>query len=95
MRTIWKALDLDILNKHAPVAENKIRGNTLSYVTSKVRGMIRQRDYLRKKANETGSKHLGQAFFNIRGRVCQGLTHLCNSYYSGKINEHKKDQEQT
>ena len=57
--------------------------------------MIRQRDYHTKKTNEAGSKYLRQAFLNIRGRVYQKLRHLCNSYYSGKIDEHKNDQKQT
>ena len=51
----------------------KIKGNNLPYITLNVRCMIRQRDYLRKKANETGSKYLRQAFLNIRGRVYQEL----------------------
>ena len=73
----------------------KIKGNNLSHITSKVRRMIRQRDYLRRKANETGSKYLRQAFFNIRCRVYQELRYLRNSYYSGKIDGHKNDPKQT
>ena len=73
----------------------KIKGNNLPYITSKVRRMIRQRDYHTKKTNEAGSKYLWQAFLNIRGRVYQELRHLRNSYYSGKIDEHKIDQKQT
>ena len=95
MWTIWKTLYLDILNKHAPVTKIKIKGNNLPYITSNVRRMIRQRDYLRKKANETGSKYLRQAFLNIRDRVYQELRYLRNSYYSGKIDEHKNDPKQT
>ena len=95
MWTIWKTLYLDILNKHAPVTKTKIKGNNLPCTTSKVRRMIRQRDYLCKEANETGSKYLRQAFLNIRGRVYQELRYLRNSYYRGKINEHKNDSKQT
>ena len=95
MWTIWKTFYLDILNKHAPVTNIKIKGNNLPYITSKVRRMIRQRDYLRNKANETGSKYLRQAFLNIRDRVYQELRYLRNSYYSGKIDEHKNDPNQT
>ena len=86
---------LDILNKHAPVTKIKIKGNNLPYITLTVRRMTRQRDYLCKKMNETDSKYLQQAFPNIRGRVYQELRHLCNSYYSGKIDEHKNDPKQT
>ena len=95
MWTIWKTLYLDILNKHAIVTKINIKGNNLPYITSKVRRMIRKRDYIRKKANETGSKSLRQAFRNIRGGVYQELRYLRNSYYSGKIDEHKSDPKQT
>ena len=90
--TIWKTLHLDILNKHAPVTKIKIKGYNVPYIASKVRRMTRQRDYLGKKANETGSKYLRQAFLNIRDRVYQELRYLRNSYYSGGIVEHKKKQ---
>ena len=36
-----------------------------------------------------------QAFLNIKGRVYQELRYLHNSYYSGKIDEHKNDPKQT
>ena len=93
--TIWKTLHLDILNKHAPVTKIKIKGNNIPYITSNVRCMTRQRDYLRKKANETGSKYLREAFLNVRDRVYQELRYLRNSYYSGEIVEHKKETKQT
>ena len=70
----------------------KIKGNNIPYITSKFRHMTRQRDYLHKKANETGSKYLREAFLNIRDRVYQELRYLRNSYYSGEIVEHKKEQ---
>ena len=57
--------------------------------------MIRQRGYLRKKANETGSEYLRQAFLDIRGRVYQELRYLRNSYCSGKIDESKNDPKKT
>ena len=64
MWTTWKTLYLDILNKQAPATKIKIKGNNVPYITSKVRRMIKQRDYLRKKKIETGSKYLLQAFLN-------------------------------
>ena len=50
---------------------------------------------IHKKANETGSKYLRKAFLNIRDRVYQELRHIRNSYYSGRIDEHKNDPKQT
>ena len=50
-----------ILNKHSPTVTLKIRDKTAPYVTSEIRKMIRQRDFLKAKANKTGSKYLWQA----------------------------------
>ena len=57
---------LDVLNKHAPIGNIKIKGNNLLYITAEVRQLARQRDFLRKKANETGFKYLKQAFQQIK-----------------------------
>ena len=45
-------------NKHAPLAKIGVKGNNLPYVTTEVRRLIRQRDFLRKEANKTGSNYL-------------------------------------
>ena len=60
---------IDVLNKHAPVTDMKIKGNNLPYINSEARLLIRQRDYLRGKANKTGSEYLRQAYQQIRSRV--------------------------
>ena len=62
----WRTFFLDVLNKHAPVGNNKIRGNNLPYITAEVRQLARQQDFLRKKANKTGSIYLKQAFQQIK-----------------------------
>ena len=56
----WKAFFLDILEKHAPVTKIKVKGNSLSYVTSELRALIKTRDYLRAKAKKTGFEYLQQ-----------------------------------
>ena len=40
----WKTFFLDILNKYAPVAKIKVKGNHLPYVTSELKSVIRQTD---------------------------------------------------
>ena len=55
MRTLWKSFFLDILNKHAPIPNIQVKGNKIPYVTSELKVMIRQRNYLRAEANKTGS----------------------------------------
>ena len=39
---IWKTLFLEVLNKHAPVSNIRIRGSNLPYITADVRRLARQ-----------------------------------------------------
>ena len=87
---LWKTMFLDVLNKHAPVDSIKIKGNNLPYITSEVKEMARQRDFLRKKANQTGSKYLRQAFQKNKKRVTYKRRKL-SEYYLKKIKENEGD----
>ena len=80
---------LDILNKHAPLTNIKIKGICLPFVTSEIESLIRQRDYLRAKANKTGSNILRQAFVQIKNKVNYKLALLRKNYYSRKIEQNK------
>ena len=83
----WKTFFLNILDRHAPVKTIWVRGNNLPYVTAGVKSMMRQRDYLRGKANKTGSKYLRQAFQQVRNKVDYILRNLKSEYYTRKIEE--------
>ena len=76
---------LDLLDKHAPfrITEIKLKGNNLPYITLEMRRLIRTRDHLKKKANQTGSKYLHQAF--------NGIRKLRSDYYSKKMKESSGD----
>ena len=79
----WKAFFLDISDKHAPVTKIKVKGNSLPYVTSELRALIKTRDYLRAKANKTGSECLRQAFNHIRNKVNKLLSDLQKTIQKG------------
>ena len=76
-------------NKHAPITKIKIKGKCLPFVTSEIKSLIRQRDYLRAKANKTGSNILRQALVQIKNKVNYKLALLRKIYYSRKIEENK------
>ena len=73
----------------------RVKGNRLPYVTSELRRMIRQRDYLRGKANKTGSRILRQAYDQVKNAVSHTLYKLRKSYYTNKIEQHKDDLKNT
>ena len=89
MWLLWKNLFLNTLDMHAPISEIRIRGNNLPYITAEMRKLIRTRDYLKKKANKTGSKYLHQAFQQIRNKVKYGIRKLRSEYYRNKIEENR------
>ena len=64
MWLLRKKMFLDLLDKHAPITEIKLKGNNLPYITMEMR-LIRTRDHLKTKANQTGSKYLHQAFHKL------------------------------
>ena len=53
--------------------------------------MARQRDFLRKKANQTSSKYLRQAFEHIKERVTYKVRKLRSEHYLKKIKENEGD----
>ena len=89
MWLIWKTLDA--LRKHAPVSNIKIKGNNLRYITAEVRQLARQRDYLRKKANNTGSKYLRQAFQQMKYKITYKVRKLRSECYSKTTAENQGD----
>ena len=95
MWLLWKNLVLNTLHMHAPISEIRIRGNNLPYITAEMRKLIRTRDYLKKKANKTGSKYLHQAFQQIRNKVKSGIRKLRSEYYRNKIEENRGDLKAT
>ena len=91
MWLIWKTFFLDVLNKHAPIAQIKVQSSRLSYVASDLRKLTRQRDYQGGKANKTGSVYLRQAFNQLKTKVNQESYKARRNYHFKKIGQHKDD----
>ena len=85
MWTVWKNLSLEVLNKHAPFDNIKIKGSNLPYITSEIRQLARQCDYLREKANKTVSRYLRQAFQKIKHKVTCKISKLDQSIIPGEL----------
>ena len=91
----WLDFFLAILNKHSPTVTLKIRGKTAPYVTSEIRKMIRQRDFLKAKANKTGSKYLWQAYQQLRNKVGCRLRKSKQEYFTRKIEDSRGNLKST
>ena len=64
-------------------------------MTTEVRRLIRQRDFLRKKANKTGSNYLRQASQRLTHQVTYMLRKLRTDYYSKQIEENGSNMKRT
>ena len=69
MWTVRKNLFLEVLNKHAPLDNIKVKGNNLPYITSEIRQLARKHEFL--TAKKTGSRYLRQAFQQIKHKSKQ------------------------
>ena len=81
----WKTFFLDILEKHMPTTEFRLKANKIPYIIAEAKQMIRQRHYLRAKANKTGSNILRQAYNHIGNKVNSTLRKLRKNYYTNRI----------
>ena len=86
MWNLWKRFFLDILNKlQAPITNMQVKGSKIPYLTFELKAMIRQRDYLRAKANKTGSSVFRQAYGQVRAKANHSLYILRKNYHTSKI----------
>ena len=88
MWEIWKTF-------LSQLANITLKGNNLPYITTDIRMMIRQRDYLRWKANKTGSDILKQAFHRIRNKVSYAIRKARSEYFRKKLEESNGDLKKT
>ena len=64
-------------------------------MTTVIRIMIRQRDYLRDKTNKTGPDILRQAFHQIRNIVTYVIRKAMSEYFTKKLAESNSDLKKT
>ena len=62
---------------------------SVPYVTTEMKKLIRLRNYLRAKANKTGSEYMRQAFNHLRSKVSYELNQAKRNYYTCKIEQHR------
>ena len=50
MWEIWRELFLEVLNKHAPLQHKKTKSSKVPWITTEIKGLINERDKLKRKA---------------------------------------------
>ena len=58
----WKTIFLSVADFHAPERTKKVRSEYAPWITENIKQTMRRRDFLKKKAVKTGSKHFHDAY---------------------------------
>ena len=82
---IWKMLFLEVLDKHAPLQNKKIRTRRVPWITSSIKELINTRDMLKRKAIITNLKNDWLSYQRTRNKVNIELRNAKKDYYSTKI----------
>ena len=62
----WKTIFLSVADFHAPETTKKVRSEYAPWITENIKQTMRRRDFLKKKAVKTGSKHFHDAYKRTR-----------------------------
>ena len=65
----WSRLFLEVLNQHAPVREVRVRAKSLPWIDDELRVLMRQRNWLHKKAIKSGDNDLWDIYRAARNNV--------------------------
>ena len=82
---IWKMLFLEVLDKHAPLQNKKIRTRRVPWITSSIKELINTRDKLKRKAIITNLENDWLSYQRTRNKVNIELRNAKKDYYSTKI----------
>ena len=90
----WNVLFLEILNRHAPAQKIRVRAKSLPWVDDELRVLMRQRDWLHKKAIESGDNDLWDIYRAARNHVNVELKRSKAEYFHGLCSNSKKHASQ-
>ena len=86
----WKDRFLAVADMHAPQETKKVRSVNSPWITKNIRQKMRHRDFLKKKAIQTKSKHYHQVY----RKECNELNKLIKKtkveYFTNQINSCEK-----
>ena len=90
----WKTFFLDILDKHMPNTQIKIKGNRIPHVNSDVKE-IRQKGLSKSKSQQNGVKYLETGLLPFKKQSELHLEIAKKNYYTNKTEENKDNLKKT
>ena len=87
----WKDRFLAVADMHAPQETKKVRSVNSPWITKNIRQKMRHRDFLKKKAIQTKSKHYHQAYKKERNELNKLIKKTKVEYFTNQINSCEKN----
>ena len=82
---IWQSLFIEVLDRHAPLRNIRIRATSLPWITQKIKKLMRLRDFHKKRAVKYNSQIDWSKFKETRNKVHLELRLAKKDYFYDKI----------
>ena len=66
---VWKSFITETLNRHAPIRYQRTRRNSVPWITPRIKDLMRNRDYHKKRAIKHASQTHWESFKKLRNEV--------------------------
>ena len=83
--TVWKSNFHEILNKHAPIRQKRIKANSVPWITPVNKQQMRNRDYHKKKAIKFNSSTHWAVYKTLWNRVSNKMRKSKIDFYHKEI----------
>ena len=87
----FKAIFLQVADRHAPFIQKRVRGRDCPWITGQIKREIRHRDFLLKKARKSKLDEDWLAYRTVRNRVSNIVRRAKQTYNKKLIKDHQDD----
>ena len=87
--TVWKSIFHEILNKHVPTCQMRIKANSVPWITSGIKQQMRNRDYRKKQSIKFNSSTDCAVYKTLRNRVNNKMCKSKLDFYHKEIGDCK------
>ena len=85
--TVWKSIFHEILNKHAPTCQKRIKANSVPWIIHAIKQQMRNRGYYKKKAIKCNSSTHWAVYKTVQNRVNNKMRKSKIDFYLKEIGE--------
>ena len=84
---VWKSFTTETLNRHAPIRYKKTRRNSVPWITPRIKDLMRNGDYHKKRAIKYASQTHWENFKKLRNEVNIQMRNAKFKFFHDKIND--------